>query len=143
MKNRQYHSGQLPEILVFVCVNLWDIRRTNIRHVHRRGKFNKLLAYYKCFSNEYDFSIRELGHIQQVGERIREVQGTGEGHSDPGIWGEDRPPAPRSVVRRMLSASQIIEYMTQTKEHLNKLYKHPVQFSYNRYNNLLPCKCCP
>lgn len=43
----------------------------------------------------------------------------------------------------MLSASQIIEYMTQTKEHLNKLYKHPVQFSYNRYNNLLPCKCCP
>lgn len=35
--------------------------------------------------------------------------------------------------------TQIIELITQTKEHINKLYKDPIQFGLNRYETILPC----
>lgn len=34
---------------------------------------------------------------------------------------------------------KVLSYMTETTQHVDKLYKNPVQFGLNRYNNLLPC----
>lgn len=47
----------------------------------------------------------------------------------------------RSEFKVTLSLMKVLEFITQTNQHTDKLFKNPVQFCYNRYETILPCKC--